>query len=161
MKKIFNFSVKTLLVLCVIFVAGCSGSNDPDSPSNIVKASYVEVFPTIVYSNAAVFYYKINWEPVKGATGYNFYKSNVAGDASATKVSSEGQDATVMNADETITQVGNTVRYYWATAITKSGETKRPSNGGIKVTYHIVLKTIYGVGSYYECTRTIEQNPTK
>ncbi|MDR0829536.1 MAG: hypothetical protein LBN95_05425 [Prevotellaceae bacterium] len=32
MKKIFNFSVKTLLVLCVIFVAGCGG-NDPDSPS--------------------------------------------------------------------------------------------------------------------------------
>ena len=161
--KSISFWLLLAVSLATVVMSSCKEEDDvvtstkKSTATTTVKAKYVEKFPTLIYSNAANFFYKIEWESVKDATGYNIYKSKSVSGA-GDNVSSVEQTAASIESNEIITQTGNTLYYYWVTAITKKGESNRPSNGGIKVTYRIVEKHYYGVPSYYECTRSVEQN---
>ena len=163
-KKIFFKTMCWLLFAAgtaTVVMSSCK-KDEPnlDNPSKtatetIVKAKYVEKLPALIYANAVAFPYKIQWEPVEGATSYNIYKSQ---SGSVSIVSGEKQTSTFIETNETIIYEGNTTCYYWVTAITKNGESKRPDNGGIKVTHHVVKTCYYGVPCFYNCSRTIEQN---
>ena len=144
--------------MATVVMSSCSKDEEDDVVVATIKAKYVEKLPALINANAVVFPYRIQWEPVEGATGYNIYKSK---SGSVSIVSSVGQTSTFIETNETIIYEGNTTCYYWVTAITKNGESKRPDNEGIKVTYHVVKQCYYGVPCFYNCSRTIEQNSGK
>jgi Raf kinase inhibitor-like YbhB/YbcL family protein len=97
------------------------GSSDGSSISGIYNFGY----PT------AIFYLK--WDKVPGAAQYNVYQSTSASGA-GTKLSGEGLTATVFDSRQPCVE-GVLVFYYWVTASTSKGETARPANGGVKVSY--------------------------
>ena len=179
---ILRYCSLSLLLVCIA-IAGCTkddetstggGDNTGSSANSVVKAEYITPRITVIFSPLRA-QYTIQWTEVKGAIGYNVYKSTTAGGETVTKVSDEGLTDTSFNATEIMTSNGKYVRYYWVTAVTSAGETARPANGGIKVTYTVTLQQttmIPGGPPFYTPTyiptgpptsieRVIEQNPIK
>ena len=139
--------------------------------NTIVSATY-SIPHIITLFNPLRACYNITWSPgISGATGYNVYKSTSPDGGTNSKIYT-GTD-TLHSDTEPFYSDGTYIRYYWVTAQTTAGETARPANGGIKVTYKVTLAQkimIPGSPPYYiptyitigtdTITRTIEQNPT-
>jgi len=153
--------------------------NDPPSYGIYVKAEYKnpQGGGSILYTyNPARAYFTIDWTAVQGASGYNVYRSYVLdGDILTITKIADGLEGTSYQGSESISYTTdynsaprNTVCYYWVTAITGDGETDRPQNGGIKVTYTytpeqrvFIPPNTWTVIKYAEISKTVEQNPVR
>lgn len=138
-----------------------------ESALSVVKATYVTPSNSGSF-NPILANYTITWTPLNGVSEYNVYKSTTSNDEA---ILVEKTSENTFSGIELLAS-GTYVRYYWVTAKTNSGETIRPNNGGIKVTYIVTLSSkiwmpnsippMYGswitVG-VNSIDRTVTQNP--
>ena len=122
--------------------------------SSVVKAEYTVPNTSELYNPTRSFY-TLTWPAVPGCTEYNVYKSRFSiGIGYKTSLVTTTSDLTVTPTERFDLNMTYEI-YYWVTAKTNSGETPRPDNGGIKVTYKVFEVGSSGV------RRIIEQNPIK
>jgi hypothetical protein len=177
MKKILTLALVGAVALGAMTFISCSGGEEPapeggGEASSVVKADWYSGGRITTLFNPMRYVYYIRWPAIPGAESYVLYKSTSAtGDGTRVEETSE---LSVDGATETLTTAGTFVRYYWVAAKTSSGETSRPTNGGIKVTYTVTVATripIYGGPPLYQVTyittgvdsidSEVEQNPIK
>jgi Raf kinase inhibitor-like YbhB/YbcL family protein len=116
-----------------------TGNNNPPASLTAPKATYTRggsdgssIITTYSFGYPTAIFY-LQWNAVPGAAQYNVYKSTSASGAGI-KLSDGGLTATVFDSTQTCSE-GIATYYYWVTASSSQGETPRPANGGVKVSY--------------------------
>jgi hypothetical protein len=138
-----------LVSLGIVFT-GCdngTGSNDVTGGGNVPKTTFTRGIPdsdvetTFTNNGTANANYYLTWTSVTGSIKYNVYRAIERTGAGYKMEELDPADELIysdreMGADEDEIRVV----YYWVTSTTLDGETNRPSNGGVKVTYTFVKK---------------------
>jgi len=158
MNKINSF---ILIILLIIGLSNCKGvlggdgtdthdngenPNSSISQKSTVKALFDEngivainkgQYGTTIWAWCV----NLSWPAISGASEYIVYKSDSPNGTKETytKISSNEEPLTQTNFYYEDYAIGGEITtYYWVVAISDKGETPRPSNGGIKITYKYV-----------------------
>jgi hypothetical protein len=142
------------LVFLGLVLSGCDNGTGTDSNditgggnNDVPKTTFTRGIPdldiqtTFTNNGTANANYYLTWTSVTGSIKYNVYRATERTGDGYKMEEIDSTDELIYSAREMGSNEDEIrVVYYWVTSTTLDGETNRPSNGGVKVTYTFVKK---------------------